>query len=497
MNPEAIGQYYSRATIKEWSRKGVALPDAIKPEDMSKYPILLVAHAQIHSKKNRPSMTTYMDHSRMLVWDEQYSSKHHQQLSTWAVWEAIGGFQKATVGRDTASFGRWLKRIETHIDPMRVPQLAKRMMEDGPIAWQIPYDDSLLDAKTVIEQLVKNSLNQEILEMLLEFAGHDIAYYQIPSADPHNKDWIMYCADAIPVDLTKVVILDATASLSPQLKFDKTITVLPSKLSKRYDNMTLMYTNYKSTRTQLNSDTSESPEKPNKFLMEVEHLVSEHADERVLIFTMKEMVDKVAERFTHHDNVTVLHYGAHRASNDFIDAGVVIFYGISRHPYQVVVSGIMAHFGDLSKQVLRNEIDTWWLNEAAVKVIQAMLRSRGRLTIDGKCGNATIYLFDDRKALVELIKQKLPSIQVSTRIPIHLTKQRQNRPIKYIEYGNILAEILRTNGDRITIHWAKQQLETVLNLSKPLAKDMWRKVRDYACEASGYTVIDRTLVLNK
>ncbi len=243
----------------------------------------------------------------------------------------------------------------------------------------------------------------------------------------------------LPADFAPVFILDGSGRLKHSYRlhetYRKNLCRLPS-FHHDYSNLTLRRWNKASGKTNLSD-----PVYRKKLAEAVAGKINED-NENWLVITYKDdgkcdMAQLIRDRIANPGRVRFIHWGIHKATNDYADAKRVMV--VSQHIYSDSVYGAIfkaasgrsvsvASNGDLTA-VRRSEIQN--------HILQGVTRSNVRkIGADGKCGEAEVYIIAPTQTVNDdMLKETFPGCSVVTWEPVAkpLTKQEARLVSEIIE----------------------------------------------------------------
>ncbi|WP_245461538.1 DEAD/DEAH box helicase family protein [Mesorhizobium sp. M6A.T.Ce.TU.002.03.1.1] len=229
----------------------------------------------------------------------------------------------------------------------------------------------------------RSSEDQNIAEGLYGLSGRSARVKK----DNESGYWTVEYADILPGDLKPMLILDASGGLRADYdlwqEYRKDLTRLPAA-GKSYEGFTIHHL-----------DRSAGTRAPKKGLADdVAKMLSEiPVDEEVLIVTHKpkegrdlpkEILRQVPK--DRHGKLRFIHYGIHKATNDFKHIKYQIHVGLFIYPdaqYEANGRGAMA--ADVNRSLTKEEFSRIRMGEISDHIFQAAGRGAIRQCVDGKC----------------------------------------------------------------------------------------------------------------
>lgn len=485
--PEAVGLFHTKDDVP-----------SIKESELSTTRFLLAAHNGLksHSKRDRSNrLLTYMGRPRDGIWwDESLERSKGMSLARTTVMQAIGSW----LG------GYHAKCLEGKIGSPAFVEF-EAFLQGSEVELKGPKDNVFripeltLDADSylcVINTIETSFLNREALSALVRYSRRgEVRLLKL--SDGHALiQFIITIGD----DFTKMVILDASSRIKEFVRYDKTIDVFDTPISKDYSTVKIFWGNIRSSKEAFAAGRKgedwnvDSSNHLKKFLDELEHItdIEIPAGESLLILCHREAKATIQTWSNERPStrrIEVLGWGEHKASNKYSDIKYVAIVGVLYRDNKELAASIIGQTGDLDYRAINfdKEVKRTQMSEQADLLYQGISRGNSRKMIDGKAGEQTIYLFHPAKdwtgsipggySVKTLLEQVMPGVVFEERKPKHLSDPLRKNSIDAADLGDKIVDFLASNPDnQIKIRDVLAAVAPELNSNDR----EWRKAKAYA-----------------
>lgn len=423
VSPDQVGVYHADKMNKV---------ESIPYSDVEETQFLLITHARV--KGQNPHYKEWKGKPRsLLIWDEVFQSAIGEHLPITYFLSDVGGLSRAV--SVLTKGGDYYPHAEEMVEWMNeCSRVVEELFEEeaggvGELpALPIALEDTKAFFSVVRRYITKHT---EWMETLAEWSAKMDSRVRVAKPSNRFHTAIQFYV-AIPDELKKIINLDAGAKVSKLLSLDESVSILPTKANKSYENVIVKHTNALSSKSAMHNLKEE-------YAQEIRTIVENEIPEgeRVLVLGFKD--DKLKNYFMREfgrygwvkdkdgqsvPRVYYLHYGAHKASNDYTGFKYVITAGVLfRDPHELAAQ-VVAQQRNVEASINDEIVNEVQNSEQAQLLYQAFSRCHLRNTVDGKAGEATIYLFHptskDRMQAVHSLLDLMDGVKLEKRKAVHL-----------------------------------------------------------------------------
>jgi len=307
------------------------------------------------------------------------------------------------------------------------------------------------------------------LDALASLGGRNAVLIKEPKG---GQVALIGCSGDIPKDMAPLVILDASGRLRKTYSlWDRhrgTLRVV-ADYAHDYRNLNIRWWNRGSGKTTLKADDQRA-----KIVKAMADVINAKPSLKTLIIHNKvegptgkaihPFVEELQEKLGIPDNVQFLHWGRHRATNQFRDYQRVFVVGLSILPEGVSKAIFLAASGLPLHDPSFDEMKAIQQSESMHQLLQGVCRCNVRNIVDGMCGDAKVYIIASSMYLTQdLLTQTFPGCAITSWKP---------EGEKLSKNASLLANALKRMFSNPEVHAVtKRQVREATGISeKSLAK---------------------------
>ncbi|MEW8522573.1 MAG: hypothetical protein AB2552_05925 [Candidatus Thiodiazotropha endolucinida] len=340
---------------------------------------------------------------------------------------------------------------------------------------EVPYDHALT---------VCSGKSDSRLKRFLDHCDCETPVFRIEGDD--NKALISYDT-AIPVELNKILALDASIAVRYAATLNNTIHHIPSGIEFDYSNVTVHY-----ARTNGGKGFYEKEfkglQKKNRLICEILDLIrSLPEDEKILIFSHKDqpgldIVRQIKDSLRdvlplRSDKMFFETYGNETASNQYAECKHVILAGMLEKPVYTHQAMYLSESEDLFKELNGSAVNAVKYGEIFHTTYQAVSRGNLRHIDSGKAGEMHIWMFHNYPSQIKAGFTDGGILKGAVWVPFGLKylPMKHNDPF----VGEVVREIKHYLDASQKLKVSRKEVHTVVAAKyKTLTSKIWRKAND-------------------
>ncbi len=467
---EMIGIRHSYAV----GQNGAKFPATADNENRQ---ILLVTHARVRGKSNRSEYDSYRGKPRsLLVWDESLLTGEHQVVEVLDFERALGSLRPILDrNRATPDQARAIQYLEACWEVLSEELASQERDHHKPLPVRLdPLCPDDLAQMTEALGAIKDSATA------VEFLKISQAPLRVIANSGFEDAYIKYDL-AVPPELNRVAILDASYPIRELERLDTTINEDPAFKAilergpiKRYDAVAIHWMNHASGRGAMTKDFG-LPRRGRKISREVvEVLKSIPQGEAAIVFTFKKRgkvdmnetlrddlkavgIDPDEKMPDGQDRFIWLTWGQETATSKHSYAKNVVFAGVLHRSESDLAGAMIAQKDELTCDVTKGDISSVQRSEVAHYVYQAISRSACRITQGGQGLATNVWIFHWEEKVKEILREVMPGVCFREWQGIVLGKTKT----KTEERAKLIAEYLEglpKDTQRVSIRFVKDAL---------------------------------------
>jgi hypothetical protein len=344
-----------------------------------------------------------------------------------------------------------------------------------------PLSAEAVEYHVPIEWLV-NSTQQQCIEDLLRYG---ILWGKARQVNVSNKSTLVQFVPTISKDFDRMIVLDASARIRSLVRYDPSIKIFPIRLAKSFERVIIHAGEAMASKSSFESD----PKHLAKYIEEVKHIIHSRIPrgEPVLVFTHRELKDHVSTTLlAARLNVTVVHWGAHKASNQFSQYKYVITVGVLYRNPQELGASIIGQIQELDFPLTDAQIQHVQHSEMADMIYQAVSRGHCRRTNNGTAELQEIYLLlpeKDLKPVLDILPLAMKDVKLAIYRPQYLAPS--SKATLYIRFADKIAEILGAQHpgvSKVSAHKIRREVESKAGLKISSNSKSWKNAVDRAAD---------------
>ncbi len=489
--------------------------------DHDKAQFLLVTHSRIRGGAQVAPRLSYLGEDRSLViWDETLLVSDHRSIRHADVLSAIGWIapQIDALAESNADKVRRLAALRYVRDCEIILSSELRRQRGGhcesPTSVCLPaIEPEVLDAhRTALIGIKGAAANIDALWDMFELVGFPIRVIdRVDGGGAH----ITYTV-AVPQDLRRVVVLDASWPIRLLEQFDTSIQSKPGFRGrvKSYDNVVLHFAKVGAGRQSLTKSMSKGTAEDRAYCREVaEVLKALPHDQAAIVFTFRTRQagrhtvdiegtlrrDLVAAGVDLNSTVLVdgepkpriviLTWGNETSLSCFSYCSTVVFAGVLQRADADIAGAIVGQRDDLLSPVTGDDIEDVKRSEVAHSLYQAISRSACRVVENGLARPAAIYLAHHDDKVLGLLCSVMPGLQVQRWETRHL---KTIKPPKVQAIADKLVVYLGSLPPSVN-EVSTKTIKKALGLEH-VKSDTLTRARDKAAENAPWEVQGRSLI---
>jgi hypothetical protein len=333
-----------------------------------------------------------------------------------------------------------------------------------------------------IEWLLNSNHDRECVK---EVVRYGVLWGRARNVNVVNKSTLAQFVPTLSKEFDKVIVLDASARIRSLVRYDPSIKIFPVQLTKSFEKVTIHAGEAMASKSSFDTDREHLAH----YIDEVKHIIYIRIPkgEPVLIFTHKELKEKISSALAAPGlNVKVLHWGAHRASNEFSNYKYVITVGVLYRDPQELAASIIGQTQRLDCPLNDSQIQHVQHSEMADMLYQAFSRGACRRTINGKAASQDIYLLLPEKELKPML-DILPLAMKDVKLPIYRPQYLppSSKATRYIWIAGKIAEILRAQHPAVgtvSVQKIRLQVESMIGQKMSSNSKPWKNAVGHAAD---------------
>jgi hypothetical protein len=421
---------------------GFASLPATKDHDNAQF--LLVTHSRIRGGGSVTPRLKYRGGERSLViWDETLLVSDHRCIRHADIQSAIGWLEPQVdalaagnaAKADRVAALRYARTCETTLALELVRQRAAQDGKPLPVRLPVIEPEELDKHRAALGAIKGNAVALDALSDLFDLAGLPVRVLdRVDGGGAH----ITYTV-AVPKDLRRVVVLDASWPIRLLEQLDKSITLKPGFQGrvKRYDQVTLHYVKVGAGRVSLTRSMLQSSAAERAYSREVaEVLRAMPEDKAAIVVTFKTRpngrhtvdIEGILKRDLREAgvdlNATVmvdgkprprivfLTWGNETSQSCFSYCSTVVVAGVLQRADADIAGAIVGQRDDLLSPVTVKDIEDVKRSEVVHSLYQAISRAACRVVDNGLARPTDIYLAHHDEEVLGLLSSVMPGLQV-------------------------------------------------------------------------------------
>jgi hypothetical protein len=498
---------------------GFASLPATKDHDNAQF--LLVTHSRIRGKDRVAPRLKYRGEDRSLViWDETLLVSEHRCIRHADIQSAIGAIEPQVVAlaegnaakADRVAALRYARACETTL----AQELARqRATQDAkPLSVRLPLiEPEELDKHRAALSAIKGyAVALDTLSDMFDLVGLPVRVLdRVDGGGAH----ITYTV-AVPEDLRRVVVLDASWPIRLLEQFDTSMTIKPGFRGrvKQYDQVSLNFAKVGAGRQSLTRSMSQGSAAERAYSREVAQVLRAMPEgEAAIVFTFKtrqmgrrtvdiegtlkrdlraagvDLDTTVTIDGVPRPRIVILTWGSETSLSCFSYCSTVVFAGVLQRADSDIAGAIVGQRDALLSPVTVKDIEDVKRSEVAHSLYQAISRSSCRVVENGMARPADIYLAHHDEEVLKLLLLVMPGLQVRPWRTQHLkaaTPPKVNHVAKRIVgYLDSLPTTINTVSTK--------ELSKALRL-EDVAPKTFTRARNKAVEMVPWKIEGRSLV---
>ncbi len=438
-------------------------------EDTEEKQILLITHSRVKSKGQLEKYAYYKGKPRdLLIWDESLFTSNAEGISIVDIESAIGWLEPRT--RMNPRLNGLVKYLKKYLEIAKKETL--RLYERGgePQVLNPPElsHDEITTYKDVLDELEDPAMTDRIKDLI------DKSQNQFRIVNTPQGSGVIYYEIVVPLELDKIVILDASYRIRNLEQLDPTIECLAyyDKDIVSYENVTVHHLKAASGRTSITGDFRD--EEQRSICKEVIEVIKEiPEDEGIIIFTFKTRtvnfeqilkqelrasrvrVDQTIEvNGTRKQRIVFLTWGNETYLSEYSYCSNIIFAGVLHRSYIDLAAQIAGQSNSLTRKIDNELLLRVLDSEIAHCLYQAMSRGSCRILNGRVTRPMQVWLIHPNDRIRPILEQVMPGIRWIPWRPKHYRHMHNQQRIAFA-----ISDFLETyDGDKISTRTIRRKL---------------------------------------